>query len=100
MDVIEHVIQVNWRHRVVFTSHLFAPANDILLKVLSDNRANGPCKALVVLDAALATAQPDRAAAVSKYYNAHRQALSLVCAPLLVPGGEATKNSCAHVEEI
>ena len=55
---------------------------------------------LVILDEALAQAQPALISAIEEYFKVHADALSLVSAPLVIEGGERTKNSYFHVSEI
>jgi 3-dehydroquinate synthase len=55
---------------------------------------------LVILDEALAKAQPNLAASIEAYFNAHHDGLQLVCPPVVIEGGERTKNSFFHVSEI
>jgi len=100
MGFIERTIQVSWQHRVLFTDHVFSPANLTLRTVLAGEAATARHKALVVLDESLASAQPGLAAAISDYFTAHASALLLVRPPLIVEGGERTKNSYFHVSEI
>lgn len=100
MSVIERSIQVSYRLRVCFTQDGFAPANPVLLKVLLEDVRGPKPKVLVVLDESLAQAQPTLARRIEDYFAAHRAALQLVCAPLVIEGGERTKNSYFHVTEI
>jgi 3-dehydroquinate synthase len=48
----------------------------------------------------LAQAQPDLLERIQDYFTAHGDALQLVCPPLVIEGGERTKNSYFHVSEI
>lgn len=100
MDSIERSIQVTWRHRVLFTDHVFDPANSTLLDTLSTPGTTGASKALMVLDEALAGAQPGLLREVSRYFEAHADRLRLVRPPLVVPGGEQAKNSWTNVSEL
>ena len=97
MSVIQRSIQAGWQLRVFFTEDVFAPANLTLKTALA---GNAPCKVLVVLDEMLAQARPDFARQVENYFSEHADRLQLVCAPLVVEGGERAKNSYAHVAEI
>src|ERR1043166_1785531 len=100
MSLIERSIQVGYRLRISFTHDAFAPANATLLAVLGgDGRGPRP-KALVVLDESLACAQASFARRIADYFSAHRDLLQLVCPPLVIEGGERTKNSYFHVSEI
>lgn len=100
MDSIERTIQVSWQHRVVFTDHVFNPSNVLLREMLAVGDDSTPRKTLVVLDEALAKAQPDLTAAISDYFAAHKSALNLVCPPIVTDGGEHAKSSWSNVGEI
>src|SRR5262245_34258361 len=99
MPSIERKIQVSYDLRVYFTRNVFAPANPLLKEVLlgAENRKR---RVLVVVDEALAQAQPGLAAQIEDSMAAAAPRLELVCPPLVVEGGERTKNSLIHVSEI
>ena len=100
MDSIERTIQVSWRHCVIFTDHVFDPANHALRDVLATESGAAPRRALVVLDEALAQAQPELSATIQRYFAAHASAATLVCPPLRCQGGEAAKASWSLVSEL
>src|ERR1051325_10257839 len=100
MSCIERTIQVSYRHRVYFTRGVFAPDNDLLKQVLALEKSNTIAKALVVLDETLSEAQPNLIAAIESYFTQHSPGLHLVCAPMVLEGGERVKNSYFHVSEI
>jgi 3-dehydroquinate synthase len=97
MSVIQRSIQVGWSLRVFFTEDAFAASNLTLRNALADAT---PRKILVVIDEALALAQPELSRAVENYFAAHAAALQLVCPPVNIAGGERAKNSYAPVAEI
>src|SRR6185437_10533754 len=101
MSIIQRSIQVGFELRVFFTRNVFASANpllrDILAGPVSDPLRNR--RALVVMDEALAEAQPALSGEIEAYF-ANIPRLNLVCAPLVIEGGERTKNSYFHVSEI
>jgi 3-dehydroquinate synthase len=100
MDSIERTIQVSWQHRVLFTEHVFDPANFTLRDNLSRDEHGSPRRALVVLDEALASAQPALCAAIENYFKANPAAATLVAPPILCQGGEQTKASWSAVAEL
>jgi len=100
MDFIERTIQVSWRHRVLFTDHLFDPNNLLLRDILGESPRSEGSKLLVVVDSALAAAQPQLSGLISDYCAQHDEQIRLVCPPLIQPGGEQAKNSWAGVAEI
>ena len=100
MDLIERTIQVSWQHRVLFTEHVFDPANSTLRDNLSRDEQGSPRRALVVLDESLALAQPNLCAAIENYFRAQSDGATLVSAPIICKGGEQTKASWSSVSEI
>lgn len=100
MSVIERTIQVDFQLRVHFTRNVFETGNPLLKDVLVNNNPGQIRKALVVLDDSLAAAQPDIAQKIENYFLAFPGSIKLVCAPLLIEGGERAKNSYFHVSEI
>jgi 3-dehydroquinate synthase len=99
VSFIQRTIQVSFEHRVHFTKDVFAMANALLNDVLSAG-ANNRIKALVVVDEALSLAQPGLAKNIEQYFAAHSATAQLVCPPIIIEGGERTKNSYFHVSEI
>ena len=100
MSAIERVIQVGYRLRVHFTSNVFDPANTLLHEIVADGGAGLRRKALVVVDESLARAQPELTGKIAAYFQAHTTSVQLVCPPVVIEGGERTKNSDFHVAEI
>jgi 3-dehydroquinate synthase len=100
MSMLSHSIQVGYELRVHFTHHVFDPANLILANVLDVGQRGIGRKALIVLDEALAQAQPELVRQMEAYFAAHADRLKLVCPPVIIEGGERTKNSYFHVSEI
>ena len=96
MFAIERTINVSFRHRVLFTEGMFDPANSLLRDTLRDASA-GRARALMVVDANLAAAQPSLERLMIDYFEAHRDAVELAGAPLIVPGGEQVKRSLDYV---
>ncbi|MGA3267720.1 MAG: hypothetical protein ABSE16_12960 [Verrucomicrobiota bacterium] len=97
MDVIQRQIQVGWPLRIFFTEDVFAPANPVLKDELEES---APGKTLLVLDAGLAGRHPGLPRRMETYFQAHAGASHMAGPPLVVPGGEAVKNSTATVSEI
>ena len=100
MSCIERTIQVSYRHRVYFTRGVFGSDNDLLKQVLALEKSNVIVKALVVVDETLAEAQPALVKDIESYFARHSGELKLVCAPMIIEGGERVKNSYFHVSEI
>ncbi len=100
MSVIERSIEIGYQLQVLFTHNAFDPANLTLQRVLRDDANATHRKALVVLDESLSLAQPSLARRISDFFAAHSLGPKLVGPPLVIEGGERTKNSYFHVSEI
>jgi len=100
MSAIKHSIQVSYELRVHFTQNVFEPGNLVLRNTLVDAASSRIYKALVILDESLAQAQPALAAQIETYFETHSDRIKLVCPPVIIEGGERTKNSYFHVSEI
>jgi 3-dehydroquinate synthase len=104
VELLERDIQVTFRHRVLFTEDVFAPANPLLADLLAAARASAGgsaearssrAKALVTVDAGLAGRQPGLLTNIAEYFARDRHPALLVAPPLVLPGGEAAKNDPA-----
>lgn len=100
MSRIEREISVRHRLRVFFTENVFEPGNPALPEALSEPTAGARRRALVLLDAGLAAAQPALAARIAAFFSTRRDLPELVCAPATLAGGEAAKNDWAQVERV
>ena len=100
MSVVKKTIQVGYDLRVFFTEHAFDAANLVLKQALAGDRAGQVKKVLVILDESLAQGRPGLGQEIENYFLVHSDALKLVCPPLVIEGGERTKNSDFHVTQI
>jgi len=99
VPVIARNIQVGYQLRVFFTRGVFAPANPLLKDILAGGDSGRAHGVLVVVDESLARARMGLAAEMESYFSG-AQRLTLVWPPLVIEGGERTKNSYFHVTEI
>jgi len=100
MSIIRRSFQVSYELQVQFTQNVFEPTN-LILKTVLDHGGNGrPHKTIVILDEALARTQPAISRRIETYFETHSEQLQLVCPPIVIEGGERTKNSYFHVSEI
>jgi 3-dehydroquinate synthase len=83
--------------RILFSEDVFAVANPALGDALTDRT---PRKVLILLDQAVATAQPGLPARIEAYFSARSNLLRLVSPPVILPGGERAKNSPELINEI
>ncbi len=101
MNAIRQQVTVSYSYPVHFTRGLFRVKNPLLGATLAADTppGTGPKRVLAVLDEGLTKHYPDLTADITAYF-AGRAGLELVAAPLLVPGGEATKNTPENVTRI
>ena len=99
-DSIRATITVSYEHQVHFTHGAFRVDNSLLADVLGSKPSNRIPRVLVVLDENIAAAQPALVPAIREYFAALKAQFELVADPLLIPGGEAAKNSETAVKRI
>jgi 3-dehydroquinate synthase len=100
MSMIQRTIQVAFDLRVYFTQKIFAPANPLLKELLLQDKNERVHSVLVVIDDALAKSKPELTGQIEAFFATASERLRLVCPPLIIEGGERTKNSYIHVSEI
>src|SRR5436190_2881451 len=98
--MIRRAFQVSYELQVQFTQNVFEPTNLVLKTILDQGNDGWPHKVIVILDEALARTQADLSRRIEAYFETHSEELHLVCAPIVIEGGERTKNSYFHVSEI
>src|SRR6266849_6698912 len=86
MQPIHQMVQVSYHYAVHFTQQLFACDNPLLRDVISGGDMQPPKKILCVVDRGV--------------WQHHPSLMSLVCPPLVVPGGECAKNDLTNVATI
>jgi 3-dehydroquinate synthase len=99
-SLIAQQFQVTYSYVVHFTRSLFDPANPLLADVLARDGGTGPRRILCVLDAGVASACPQLAAAIGAYATAHAHLVQLAGPVQVVPGGEDCKNQPALVQQL
>jgi 3-dehydroquinate synthase len=89
--------QVSYRYPVHFTRNLFAAGNPLFHNVVREGAGEFPKKVLVVVDRGVQRHHPELLHNIETYFIRHRQSLELAGAPLLLEGGEQTKNDPLYV---
>lgn len=91
-DIISLPVHAPQQHRLIFTRHVFDPANDVLADLLTPREAGESPQALVFVDDGLRQAQPQLLDQIEAWFAAHRSQVNLAEAPVALTGGEAGKN--------
>jgi len=96
MEVHHQRFSVPFEYPVLFVKGAFAPGSTELEWAVTRDSPGGRHPVFVVLDAGLVAAQAGLVSAVEAYVRSHAT-LELRGTPLLLPGGEASKNDPALV---
>jgi 3-dehydroquinate synthase len=87
---IQQRFSVSFEYRVEFTERMFDPSNPTLESALCA-RERKRHRALCVIDEGVWNAWPELGAQLEAYARAHSDVLQWASAPLVVPGGEQSK---------
>lgn len=99
--MIQRPIPITFQHRVAFTHGVFDTKNHTLRDLVADAiELGGKSKVLVLLDGGVAESNPRLADQISQYFAVHSDTLNLVTDPMIVTGGEPSKNDWGLVEKI
>ena len=100
MQTILGDVHVHFHYSVHFTTGLFSLDNTTFRDVVAGERNERlPARVLFVIEKEVDDQRPLRPA-IEAYFARHADTLSLIGAPLVIPGGERVKNDPAHVEAI
>jgi 3-dehydroquinate synthase len=87
--IIEQTFSVPFRYQVCFVEGIFDPSNPLLAQFLNNGKK---AKAFFVVDSGVAEAFPNLLKDIKAYSHAFQHAFQLCAEPLVVPGGERSKN--------
>lgn len=100
MSSIDQTFSVSYHYKVLFTRSVFDTENRLLADVIQPGKNSEPKKVLFVLDQGLLDHHPDLIDQVQAYARHFQGQLDLIPGPVIIPGGEASKNDPSHVEKI
>jgi 3-dehydroquinate synthase len=99
-DLYHQRFRVEFDYPVAFVRGAFSADDATLAWAVARREPERRHPVFVVLDGGLAAAQPGLAASVTAYAGRHAELLELRAEPVIVPGGEASKNDPALVTEL
>ncbi len=99
MRTIDQTVNVTFHYPVYFTEGLFAENNPLLVNTLAQPDEEVK-RVLFVVDEGVADHHPALLDDIRVYCEAWGERLEPTAAPILVQGGEQTKNSPANVERV
>lgn len=95
--ILKQSFTVPYQYNVCFSEDIFDPKNTLLAETLGKEKAS---KTFFVIDNGVALQHSNLVEQVKSYAKAHADKLFLCAEPLIVPGGEASKNDRAIMEQI
>lgn len=99
LPVLKQRFEVTFRYEVHFTEGIFRLDNPLLAHVIAQDAETSSKKILVVVDGGLLPHHPQLLSQIQAY-SEHYAGLMLPMPPLVVPGGEASKNNPALIEQL
>jgi len=99
MTTIHQKFQVAFEYPVHFTHAVFAQDNPLLAETVASGSGKA-VRALVVIDSGVVTANPALLTQLNLWFTAFAGTVQLVKPPMIMPGGENTKNGWSGVREI
>jgi 3-dehydroquinate synthase len=99
MNALHQNFHVNFRYGVYFTKNIFNRSNPLLLNVLKDNDSVSG-KVLFVIDEGVMNAFPNLIEVIKDFTDFHSDEVELVAEPLIIAGGEESKNNRIYLERI
>ena len=97
---IHQYVPVIFHYDVHFTSGIFQLDNPLLAQVIAADGETTPKKVVAVVDTGLLRFHRDLLGQLTAYTEHYKDILTLALSPLVVPGGEATKNEPRLLEQI
>ncbi len=97
---LDAAFSLDYGYAVHFTRDAFDPANPVLVEALRADAADGVARVLPVVDSGLLEHHPDLPARLAAYAAHHADRIALAGEPVVLPGGEASKQDPRHVEEV
>lgn len=94
---LEQRIEVSFHYEVHLTTNLFDPNNLLFREVVAGSL---PRKVIVAIDRGVAAAFPELADSIAEYCEKHSDVMELCGKPVIVAGGECTKNTYREVARL
>ena len=97
---IQQRFSVPFHYQVHFTTGLFQRTNPLLAEVVNPHAQSVSKKVMVIVDQGLVQSSDALVHQITEYAQQYESHLTLICPPMRVPGGEASKNDQALIEQI
>lgn len=100
MKSIKQEFTVPFSYSVEFTENLFDPANSLFADTVDSADSILKPAILFVFDSGMYEFHPDLMQDISNYAREHSGRFTVVSEPVIIPGGERSKNDTRHVQMI
>jgi len=100
MKSIKQEFTVPFSYRVEFTEHLFDPSNNLFAETVNPDNSSLTPRVLFVLDSGMYSCHTGLMDNITRYAEENAGKFSLVSEPVIIPGGERSKNDPGHVQMI
>lgn len=91
---------VEFQYAVHFTRDLFDPSNATLVTALSEREPTRLHRVFAVVESQVLAAWPGLLDRIRTYFAAHGERITLVAEPVVVTGGEASKNDVGLIADL
>jgi 3-dehydroquinate synthase len=99
-ELYDERFSVPFDYPVYFTREVFHPENALLASVLDRRHEARRHRALVYVDAGVASAHPRLIQQIKEYFHDRPKSLELASSPEVIPGGEVAKRSWERVRDV
>jgi len=100
MKSIKQEFTVPFSYRVEFTEHLFDPSNALFAETVNPANSSLTPNVLFVFDSGMYSCHSGLMDNITRYAKENTGKFSLVPEPVIIPGGERSKNDPEHVQMI
>ena len=100
MKSIKQEFTVPFSYRVEFTDHLFDPSNELFAETVNTGDSSLTPNVLFVFDSGMYSCHSGLMDIITRYAKKNKGKFSLIPEPVIIPGGERSKNDPEHVQMI
>lgn len=100
MKILQQDFNVNFRYDVHFSKGIFNLENPLLKEIVAKDGAKGRRKIIILLDDGVFYHHPDLVASIIEYFDHAENYFDLRCEPVVIQGGEQSKNQPELVRAI
>jgi 3-dehydroquinate synthase len=100
MKILQQDFTVNFRYDVHFSKGIFNLENPLLKEIVAKDGSKGRRKIIILLDDGVFFHHPDLVASIIEYFDHAENHFDLRCEPVVIQGGEQSKNQPELVRAI